>query len=255
MEVQTIAKSLNGANYMQQKSCQLINTLLFQPLLDLFFPALCFICENRLENNRKIVCIHCLRQIPGFAPAANDPFPDKKFNHAYILYNFNESVRLLIHLLKYKGYFTLAEYFADAIVQSFPQLLNTYYDYILPVPLHQTRLRERGFNQSAILAAAIGRKLGRAISENILIRRRNTPSQTHLNRTQRQQNVTDAFYCQAIRSDARILVIDDVITTGSTINACCQTARQAGAARIDVLALAHPSATESPDFISSAELV
>ena len=240
---------------MQKKLYQLINTLLFQPIHDLFFPALCFICENRLESNRKIVCIHCLKQIPGFDPAANAPFPDKKFNQAFILYNFNERVRLLVHLLKYKGYFTLADYFADAIMQSFPRLLNTNYDYILPVPLHQTRLRERGFNQSAILAAAIGRKLGRAMSENILIRRRNTPSQTHLNRTQRLQNVSDAFYCQAIRSDARILIIDDVITTGSTVNACCQAMRQAGAAEIDVLALAHPSATAAHDLISNAEII
>ncbi len=93
------------------------------------------------------------------------------------------------------------------------------------------------------------------MSENILTRRRNTPSQTHLNRTQRLRNVSDAFYCQAIRSDARILIIDDVITTGSTVNACCQAMRQAGAAEIDVLALAHPAATAAHDLISNAEII
>lgn len=244
-----------SARFTRKQLNHLSNTLLFQSIIDLFFPALCFICENRLENDRKIVCTKCFKQIPAFDPAVSNLFPDKKFNNAFILYNFNESVRLLIHLLKYKGHFTLAEYFADAIMQSFPRLLSTQYDYILPVPLHQTRLRERGFNQSAVLGAAIGEKLGWPMSENILIRRRDTPSQTHLNRFQRQQNVADAFYCQVIRSNARILVIDDVITTGSTINACCQALWQAGATGIDVLALAHPSVTESRDLISSSEII
>jgi ComF family protein len=240
---------------MRIKLYQRFDTLLVQPVLDLFFPALCFICENRLEYDRKIVCPDCFGQIPGFDQDSGDRFPDKKFDSAYILFHFNESVRLLIHLLKYKGYFTLADYFADAIVQSFPRLLSNHYDHILPVPLHQTRLRERGFNQSAVLGTALGKKLGRAISENILIRRRNTPSQTYLNRSQRVQNVADAFYCRAIRADARVLLIDDVITTGSTINACCQALRQAGAAGIDVLALAHPSASEPQNLISSAEII
>ncbi len=230
-------------------------TLLVQPALELFFPALCFICGNRLEKDRKIVCINCFQQIPKFDLAGTVILPDKKFNTAYILFNFNESVRLLIHLLKYKGCFTLADYFADAILQTFPHLLNIHYDYILPVPLHQTRLRERGFNQSAVLGAAIGKKLGQPIHENILLRRRNTPSQTRLNRPQRLQNVADAFSCPDVRSDARILIIDDVITTGSTINACCQALFQAGAAEIDALALANPAPDGSQDLTGNEEII
>ena len=232
-----------------------LNTLLLQPSLDLFFPALCFICDNRLEKNRKIICSNCFRQIPVYEPAVAEPFADKKFNTAYILFQFNRSVRLLIHLLKYKGYLTLAEYFADATLQTFPQLLDTHYDYIIPVPLHPTRLRERGFNQSAILGMALGKKMGVPVHEEILIRRRNTPSQTRLNRQQRMQNVADAFHCHGLPTDARILIIDDVITTASTINACSLSLRRAGAAQIDALALANPVFNASPNLSRSEKII
>jgi ComF family protein len=184
-----------------------------------------------------------------------EPFPDKKFNTAYILFDFDRTVRLLIHLLKYKGYFTLAEYFADAAMQTFPQLLYKTYDYILPVPLHHARIRERGFNQSAILGAALGKKMGLPLRDEILIRRRNTPSQTRLNRRQRMQNVAEAFHCHGLQTGARILVIDDVITTASTMNACCLTLRRAGAAHIDAFALANPVSDGSPDFLLGDEMI
>jgi ComF family protein len=217
------------------------NISLIQPLFDLFFPALCFICGRRLEKNRKIICASCFHQIPRSDPSAAEVLASvREFNTAFILFDFNETVRLLIHLFKYKGYLSLAEYFAEAVAETFPCLLSNHYDFIMPVPLHQTRQRERGFNQSAVLGAALGKKLNLPLLENILTRQRNTLSQTHLNKSQRMQNVNGAFICRDIPSAARILIIDDVITTASTINACCHTLRKAGAAAIDALALAHP---------------
>jgi ComF family protein len=227
--------------------------MLINPCIELFFPALCFICESRLEPNRKIVCRNCFQQLPKFDLTDDHPFPDKKFNNSFILYRFSPGIRILIHLLKYKGYFSLAEYFAEAAVQSFPYLRSTHYDYILPVPLHKVRLRERGFNQSSVLANAIGKKLGLPFHEDIIIRQRNTPSQTKLDRRQRLQNVADAFRCPGRVTGARILMIDDVITTGSTINSCCQALRKGGAAYIDVLALANPILPGSGISLNSEE--
>lgn len=232
---------------------KLMDTFLVSPSIDLFFPPLCFICENRLMENQKIVCPSCLRQIPSYQPPAQNPFSDKNFNQAYILFTFNKNIRLLIHLLKYKGYFSLADYFAAAAIRTYPQLPHNRYDYILPVPLHKTRYRERGFNQSAVLGRSLAKMIGGALHEDILTRHRNTPSQTHLNRQQRQQNVADAFHCSGIIQDARVLIIDDVITTGSTINACCQTLRRAGAAHLDVFALANPVLVKSTQPAGEAE--
>jgi ComF family protein len=224
-----------------------IDSCLIDAVVELFFPALCFICENNLENNRKIVCARCFQQIPVFNPAQDDdPLQQKKYNQAFILFEYTHPVRILIHLLKYNGFLTLAEYFAEAALQIFPDLLSSQYDSILPVPLHPARFRERGFNQSAILGNAIASRMHIPFREHTLIRRRNTPSQTHLNRLQRIQNVQDAFHCPIPVRNTRLLIVDDVLTTGSTINACCQILLQAGAARADILTLTHPFLDRMP---------
>ena len=215
-------------------------TRVIRPYVDLLFPALCFICDNRLDADQKIVCRNCFQLLPRFDSADFCPMAEKKFDTAFILYRFSESIRILIHLLKYRGYVSLAEYFAETAVRFFPELNCSRYDYILPVPLHKIRLRERGFNQSTILAQAIGRKIELPVRDDIIFRQRPTPSQTKLNRQQRQQNVANAFCCPGDVAHIRILIVDDVITTGSTVNACCQALRERGAATIDVLALANP---------------
>jgi ComF family protein len=224
----------------KNRASRLLHTLLITPSCDLFFPPRCFICENRLTLNQKIVCLSCLNNIPLYHTPPQNPFPDKIFNRAYILFTFNQDIRLLIHLFKYKGYFTLADYFAETAIRIYPQLIQTRYDFVLPVPLHKTRYRERGFNQSTVLGRALANLINVDLNENLLIRHRNTPTQTHLDRRERQQNVASAFQCTAMLPDIRILIIDDVITTGSTLNACCMTLQKAGAAHVDVFALANP---------------
>jgi ComF family protein len=115
-------------------------------------------------------------------------------------------------------------------------------DLIVPVPLHRRRLLARRFNQSALLALALGRETGIDAVPDLLVRTRHTPSQGGLSATARRRNVTGAFAVRKGMADnvrgARMLLLDDVYTTGATVGACAAAARRAGAATIDVITLA-----------------
>lgn len=113
-------------------------------------------------------------------------------------------------------------------------------DVLAPVPLHRSRLRRRGFNQSGLLAAALARRTGLAVDHDLLARARRTDSQAGKSATERAANVAGAFRMRApdrVRG-ARIVLIDDVFTTGATVNACAKVLKRAGAARVDAVTLA-----------------
>jgi ComF family protein len=115
-------------------------------------------------------------------------------------------------------------------------------DVIAPVPLHRWRLVRRRYNQAAMLGNAIGRAHAKRVIPDLLVRKRATASQGHLGRSQRQRNVAGAFALHPGRAQvtpgARILLVDDVLTTGATAEACARVLRRAGAAAVDLLVLA-----------------
>jgi ComF family protein len=115
-------------------------------------------------------------------------------------------------------------------------------DVLVPVPLHYTRLVVRGFNQSVWLAQAVGRAEGRDVAVDTLMRTRRTPTQAGLSGRARRRNVSGAFCIRRGREahikDKRVLLIDDVLTTGATLSACTRVLKQAGARQVDVLVLA-----------------
>lgn len=114
------------------------------------------------------------------------------------------------------------------------------YDLIVPVPLHRRRLRWRGFNQAALLADAVARRLGGRLEVGVLARIRPTPPQTAQDLESRTRNVRGAFAVRqpARVKDQRLLLVDDVFTTGATVNECARVLRAAGARSVDVLTLA-----------------
>ncbi|MCB9078708.1 MAG: ComF family protein [Anaerolineaceae bacterium] len=111
-------------------------------------------------------------------------------------------------------------------------------DVIIPVPLHQTRFKERGFNQSALLAKKLGRLVSLPVDTTTLYRTRDTGYQMALKAQQRRQNVAGAFACRGHLSGLRFLLVDDVCTTGSTLDACAMTLKMSGADSVWGLTLA-----------------
>lgn len=169
------------------------------------------------------------------------------FDAAYCFGSYEGVLRQLIHLYKYGRIRTLARPLADLAMNAFPR--EERLDAIVPVPLHWRRRWQRGFNQSALLARALSRRTGIPLLD-ALVRARPTAAQAGLSNTGRRQNVAGAF---RLRRGAdhrfpwsaslptrgrRVLLIDDVMTTGSTAAACATALKRAGAARVVLLTVA-----------------
>jgi len=154
---------------------------------------------------------------------------------------YSDIVRDLIHLLKYGDRLDLVEALGRWMTRAGAELLPEA-DLLVPVPLHWTRLWQRRFNQSSALAQAISRRSGVPVGDHLLARARATPPQFGLARRERARNVQGAFEVpKAARlhlKGKRLVLVDDVLTTGATVDACAKALLRAGAARVDVLVLA-----------------
>ena len=145
---------------------------------------------------------------------------------------FSRTLREIIHHLKYSGRVSLARPLGDLLKECLLREAFTG-DLVIPVPLHRSRERIRGFNQAELIAA----RLGRPVAPRLLRRRKNTPSQTGLTRNERKRNLAGAF---EVRGGVKgtVIVVDDVYTTGSTMNEIARTLKRAGAERVEVLTVA-----------------
>lgn len=181
---------------------------------------------------------------PPFCPKCGEPAPaieglcglcikgEHLFDFARSAFLFTATLREIIHHLKYADRVSLARPLGDALKECL-QREEFSGELIIPVPLHRSRERERGFNQAELIAA----RLGRPVARRILRRRKNTPSQTGLSRNERKRNLAGAF---EVRGEVRgsVIVVDDVYTTGATMNEIARTLKRAGASRVEVLTVA-----------------
>jgi len=196
-------------------------------------PPLCLICGAPLQSaEQDDRCAHCRDAPPAFDSA-----------RAVTRYRSgaegSNTVGALLRRHKYGLDQSLGRALAE-FLDAGPELKAGAYDIVIPVPLHRTRLRWRGFNQAALLGAALARRLNCSLDVVTLARVRATAPQTERDRAQRTRNVRDAF---AVRRPSRVagqrvLLVDDVMTTGATADECARVLRAAGALRIDVLTLA-----------------
>lgn len=201
--------------------------------------AICGQC-GRLQPQAVALCTRC-RQAPN---------PALTLARAAALYE--EPLRTAIHALKYEGRPELAAPLSRYLVAVFGQTpwpnLATGIDACLPVPLHPERQGERGYNQSALLATAFAQAVGLPLCETYLSRTRKTASQVTLSANERLVNVAGAFTASPTVAGKRLLVIDDVTTTGATLTACAEALKGAGAVAVFGLALAMPRFLEAPDL-------
>lgn len=163
-----------------------------------------------------------------------------KFDRARAAIAYDETSRKMVLDFKHGGYTDGLDFFATQLGRVGRDILESA-DFLIPVPLHPKRLRQRRFNQSALLARALSRQCGLPYLTQGLKRIKNTPSQGAFTGLGRARNVRGAFQINpaktALIKGAHMVLIDDVYTTGATLNACARTLRKAGAAQIDVLTL------------------
>lgn len=213
--------------------------------LGFFYPPHCLVCKTPLPLEPGL-CDNCAENA-GCGPGTN--LQHKAINgvDVYILNDFGECVRKLVHMLKYQGKILPAQIFGEAIGRALLGHLETVLQAedpwgILPVPLHGARLRERGYNQSALIAQSVGQILGCAVQGRVLVRRCNTPTQTKLDRGARQDNVEGAF--EVVNTSwvfgRQVILVDDVATTGATLGACKNVLLDAGAKSVRAVVVAQP---------------
>lgn len=219
-------------------------------LLDLFFPKLCILCNDPLVEGEEHFCLKCLCDLPrtGYDYLQENPASylftgkvDICHAAAFLRYEKGGHVQQLIHALKYHddkeigfrlGRMTGLHY-RQAILSDVPDLL-------LPVPLHPKKRKKRGYNQSEWIARGINSVLQLPIDTTSLCRIRQTETQTHKQIYERWLNVQEIFSVTDAHAleDKHILLIDDVITTGSTIGACAEALLAVPGVRVSVIGVA-----------------
>ena len=141
----------------------------------------------------------------------------------------------VIHALKYGHQLAVAKWAGQRLAE---QICREEFDRLIPLPLHPERLRERGFNQSAEIAGSLGKCLKLPVDRSIALRTRATPPQADLPHKERRKNVRGAFECRGDLSGQRLLLLDDVMTTGATVNECARVLKLHGAASVAVAVIA-----------------
>jgi ComF family protein len=213
----------------------------FDAILDFVYPPLCFSCGELLESGREHICTSCWSSIKRVRddPSLYDETKEKLLASGAIddlvsLFVFEKegAFQRIVHSLKYSGVQPLGTELGKRLgAEMLKEGVRA--DILVSVPLHKRRLRERGYNQSELIARGIAEVTGIAVRNELVKRSRWTSTQTALSLEERQKNVTDAFVCPVPDLEgAVIIVIDDVITTGATIASCGCALKKAGASRI-----------------------
>lgn len=238
-----------------------------QRLLDVIYPPRCVVCGrvgavvcadclNSMHPTDPPACEHCGATIPDTrrptprlcddCAAGRGPM---RLEGVRVATSYTGAARKAVLALKFGGQQRVAERLATLMMAPFQCDIHMA-DMVIPVPLHASRRRERGYNQAEALASAFGRLQGLLMRTDILERTRATGAQTRLSRDERRRNVAGAFAlaspgaADAVKGK-RILLIDDVTTTGSTLDAAAEPLRNAGASSVWGMAFARPSLSAS----------
>lgn len=221
------------------------------PLVRLFYPHLCEACGEELVGNEHLLCISCWSKLPEtkFHLQANNPVEQRfwgrfPLEYAGAMYYFHKDTRLqeALHALKYRGVTDLGVEMGRRFgreIEACSWVKDI--DLLLPVPLSERKRRQRGFNQSDFIAKGLGDILHLPVDTQSLRRVKHTESQTHKSRIERLENMERAFSLKdpEALSGRHVCLVDDVITTGATLEACALALQQQGRVRISILALAY----------------
>lgn len=201
-------------------------------IIGLIYPSVCAACGTPLFKWEKLVCTRCRSLLPKTGYELNEDNPLARLFYgrvrlkavtACFFFSKEGKVQRLIHELKYKGNADAGVFLGQELGKTIKEApLFEGLDYLIPVPLHPKREKERGYNQSMMIAQGINEVTGIPIGDQYLVRSVNTATQTHKSKEERWQNVKDIFeirHAEQLEGKS-VLLIDDVLTTGATLEAC-----------------------------------
>lgn len=223
------------------------------PIIDFFsliYPNICQVCGNSLFRNERIVCMKCKHHLPRARCAGKPDHPAAQVFWGRVpartvitgfLYNKGNAVQQLIHKFKYRGLKDIGLFLGEELgAEIAGNPLCEDIDCIIPVPLHPKKQKKRGFNQSEIIANGIAANIKAVPDTSILYRKSFSGTQTRKSKYERWENVENIFSLknEHLIKNKHILLVDDVITTGATIEACAQCLLRVEGVRISVGAVA-----------------
>ncbi len=225
--------------------------------LNLIFPAFCKVCNKPLTSTEILVCNECIKKLPflkSYCPNCGTPIPESLknytsykdldfcsycykqnfyFDKTFPVFYYREPLSKWLISIKFGKDFSLGYSlgkFIRKLLKNLPKV-----DLVVPIPLSSERLKERGFNQSLLIAWGF---LGKRPHQHILKRWKNTRPQTELSQKDRWKNVKNAFKADISVKNKNVLLIDDVMTTGATLNEAAKSLKKAGAKKVYVLIVA-----------------
>ena len=224
--------------------------------LDFFVPRFCIACNSSLKVGNKFICNSCESSIQLLTEFQITSEFKRKFQNentvdgytSQYVFEEGEALQKLIHALKYENKFKVGIFLGQKLGNYKNQIIKTWNaDFIVPIPLFHLKRVERGFNQSFYIAKGLSYATKIPIENNLVNRAKNTVSQTALNLTERKENLHKAFILNNRRkiTGKRIIIIDDVITTGATVSELARTFKENGAEKVFTISIATPPISHS----------
>lgn len=223
---------------------------IFLDFLTLFYPRYCLACSGSLLKGEDIICTQCLLEMPrtNFHKQTFNPLYERlslrmPLTHAFAYYHFKKGSRVqqLLHQLKYKNHPEIGVKLGKVLAQEL--MISGHgqtYHLVVPVPLHPSRKRSRGYNQSEEFAKGISQGLNIPYTDSFVKRTVKTQTQTRKSKLNRWRNVSEVFEMKdaAEVKNKHILLVDDVVTTGATLEACANALLQSGCSQVSIACIA-----------------
>ncbi len=207
--------------------------------LNLIFPPVCIHCGERISKQNDFLCLDCLNKIEYLIPALVKA-EASSYDYLVTIAKYRDVVVSIIHNLKFYNLSSISDFIAELIfkqIKKYKLILDV--NLIIAVPLHSVRKRERGYNQASLIAQKLASYIACDYSSDIIERVNNTLSQATLEHDKRQENISQAFKLKK-NIDLKgksVILLDDVFTTGSTVEECCKVLKKAEPEKIIVLTL------------------
>lgn len=206
--------------------------------INIIFPNVCGICDKICEDD---LCKKCEIKLRNIAKVKIDNYDDKNYKKHLYIFKYEGIIKERLIRFKFNEKAYIYKAFVNFLIKNKKvcRFLKCY-DIIIPVPIHYNRKVTRGYNQSALISRELAEKLNIKYEEKVLFKKVNNKPQSTKNKEDRQQNVIDVYYTKNEQNiyNKKIVLLDDIYTTGSTVGECCKILKLAGAKYVDVITIA-----------------